>query len=76
MIKIISTLDVDLKLQHVSTEELSHALGILLQSNVYTSQFSFGFSRFSVIAPWCDRICDLAIIVVAYIHGLGNYDAM
>ena len=75
-IKIISLLDVDLKAKHVSTEELSHALGIRLQSNVHTNQVSFGFSQFSVIVPWWDRICDLVLIIGTFIHGLGKYEAM
>ena len=70
------TLDVDLKARYVSTEEILHALGIRLQSNVHTTQVSFGFSQFSVIAPWWDRSFDLALIVRTFIHGLGNYDTI
>ena len=62
-IKIIPTLDVEIKAQHVSTEEISNALVIHLQSNAHTSQVSFGLSQFSVIALWWDRSCDLDLIV-------------
>ena len=63
-------------MQYVSTEELSHALGIRLQSNIHTSQVSFGFSQFSTIAPWWGRSCDLALIVGTFIHGFGSHEAM
>ena len=69
-------LDVDLKARNVSTEEFSHTLGIRLQLNVHTSQVYFGFSQFSVIAPWRDRSCDLALIFGTFIHGIENYEAM
>ena len=75
-IKIISTLDVDFKEKHVSTEELSHALGTRIKSNVHTSQVTFGLSRFSVIAYLWDRSCDLALIVGTFIRGLGKYESM
>ena len=72
----MSALDVDLKAQHISTEELLYAPGICIQSNIETSQDPFGISQFSVIASCWDRSCGLAIIVGTFIHGLGNYDAM
>ena len=69
-------LDVELKLRHVSTEDLSHALEVFPQSNFHTSQFSFEFPRLLVIATWWYISCDLALIVGTFIRGLGNYDAM
>ena len=65
-------LDVDLKARYVSTEELLHALGIRLQSNVHTNQVSFGLSQFSVITPWWDRSYDLALIVGTFLFFLAG----
>jgi len=70
-IKDLSTLDIDLKSRHVSTEELSHALGMGL-----SNQHSLKSSAISSLAPWWNRNCDLALMVGTFIHGLGNYEAM
>mmetsp|Transcript_46338 Transcript_46338/g.69923 ORF Transcript_46338/g.69923 Transcript_46338/m.69923 type:complete len:1184 (+) Transcript_46338:1551-5102(+) len=67
--KDLSTLDADLKSRHVTTEELSHCLGIHLPRPRF-------YSDCAPPAPWWDRSCDLALIVGTFIHGLGNYEAM
>lgn len=67
--KDLTTLDVDLKARHVTTEELSHSIGISLDVDV-------GDELMHNLAPWWDRACDVSLIIGTFIHGLGNYDAM
>lgn len=64
----VSSLDLDLKARHVTTEELLHALGTRLYSSSSESIVS--------CAPWWDWSCDIGIVVGTFIHGLGNYDGM
>lgn len=73
-----SSLDLDLKARHVSTEELSHALGIkLLSSNAGNNRFkTFASVSLQTCAPWWDRSCDLGLLIGTFIHGLGNYEAI
>ena len=73
-----STLDLDLKARHVSTEELSQALGVnLISLERGGNRFkSIGPESFLTCAPWWDRSCDLGLLVGTFIHGLGNYEAM
>jgi len=61
----LGSLDVDLKIRVVSTEELLLIIG----------------SKFKKVAPsppaaWWDRSCDIALLIGTFVHGLGNYDAM
>jgi hypothetical protein len=65
--KDLSTLDIDLKSRHVTTEELSHVLGTYL----------VGHRRpYDPPAPWWDRCCDLALVIGSFAHGLGNYESI
>ena len=64
----VSTLDLDLKARHVTTEELLHALGSRLTSSSPESVVS--------CAPWWDWSCDIGLVVGTFIHGLGNYEGM
>ncbi|KAL7487630.1 hypothetical protein ACHAW6_013214 [Cyclotella cf. meneghiniana] len=68
-----STLDLDLKARHVSTEELMYALGANLMSSGPQSVASEHFLTF---APWWDKSCDIGLVLGTFIHGLGNYEAM
>lgn len=79
-IKDLSTLDIDLKARHVSTEELSQGLGTRLGDD-YCSMSSLArqtsySGALSILPPWWDRNCDLGLLVGTFIHGLGNYEAM
>ncbi|KAL3787638.1 hypothetical protein HJC23_011786 [Cyclotella cryptica] len=64
-----STLDLDLKARHVSTEEIMYALGANLVSNGSQSVASEHF------LTW-DKSCDIGLVLGTFIHGLGNYEAM
>lgn len=65
--KDLTSLDADLKARHVTTEELTLALGSRL-----------GVSRNDRDSPcaWWDRSCDVGLLVGSFIHGFGNYEAM
>jgi hypothetical protein len=67
----ISTLDIDLKARHVTTEELSHVIGCHLDEN---SQGDFLFRWRPAL--WWDRSCDLGLIIGTFYHGLSNYQAI
>jgi len=67
----ISSLDVDLKARHVTTEELSHAIGCRLDE----SRYGHTLLNHRPIA-WWDRSCDLALIIGTFYHGLSNYQSM
>lgn len=69
--KDLSTLDVDLKARHVTTEELSHAIGRQLEGNWINRQLAA-----SRPAPWWDRACDLGLIIGTFTYGLHSYRAM
>jgi len=69
--KDLSTLDVDLKARHVTTEELSHAIGRRLEGSWTNKQLAI-----SKPAPWWDRVCDLGLIIGSFIYGLHSYRAM
>jgi len=71
--KDLSTLDVDMKARHVTTEELTHALGANLDAHFHDGINS---PCFSSLSPWWDRSCDVALIIGSFIHGLGNYKSM
>jgi len=62
----LSTLDLDLRARHATTEELSLAIALHYREPV------------DLEAPvsWWDRNCDVALIVGSFVHGMGNYDAM
>ena len=66
--KDLSSLDVDLKARHVTTEELTHSLGRYLDC--------VGSNSIPTPAPWWDRSCDLGLVIGTFVHGLGNYDTM
>ncbi len=68
--KDLSTLDVDLKARHVTSEELGYALGEEL------SECCSGFNMEHTPALWWDRSCDLALLVGTFIHGLSRYNEM
>jgi len=69
--KDLSTLDVDLKARHVTTEELSHAIGRRLEGSWINRQLAA-----SRPAPWWDRGCDLGLIIGTFTYGLHSYRAM
>ena len=69
--KDLSTLDVDLKARHVTTEELSHAIGRQLEGNWMNKQLAA-----SRPAPWWDRACDLGLLIGTFTYGLHSYRAM
>ena len=62
----LSTLDSDLRARHVSAEELSLAAGVQYRKPV----------NLQAPATWWDRNCDIALLIGAFVHGLGNYEAM
>jgi len=63
--KSLGMLDGDLRARHLSTEELSLAVGCAL-----------GSAQGGVPVAWWNRSCDIALLVGTYIHGFGNYEAM
>ena len=69
--KDLSTLDVDLKARHVTTEELSHAIGRQLEGNWINRQLAL-----SRPAPWWDRTCDLGLIIGTFTYGIHRYRSM
>jgi len=69
--KDLSTLDIDLKARHVTTEELSYAIGRRLEGSWINKQLSA-----STPAPWWDRSCDLGLIIGTFTYGLHCYRAM
>ena len=62
----LSTLDADLRARHVSTEELSLALGAQYRKIV----------DLEAPAAWWDRSCDISLVIGSFAHGLGSYQAM
>lgn len=62
----LSTLDLDLRTRHVTTEEMALAVGSYYRDAV----------ELKPPAAWWDRSCDLALIIGSFVHGLGNYHAM
>ena len=66
-----SSLDIDLKMRHLTTEELSHAVGRRLSCSWKMTELSR-----QKPAPWWDRECDLGLILGTFLHGLNNYEAM
>lgn len=67
LIKDYSTMDLDMKTRHLTSEELVLGLGARLTVDS-------GDSRKP--AAWWDRSCDLALIVGTFVHGYGNYESM
>ena len=62
----LSTLDADLRARHVSTEELSLAIGAHYSKIV----------NLEAPAAWWDRNCDISLVIGSFVHGLGSYQAM
>ncbi len=67
----ISSLDIDLKIRHLTVEELNHSLGCLLND----------FSKIRHLSrwapsPWWDHTCDLALLIGTFLHGFGNFENM
>lgn len=64
-VKDLSTLDVDLKARHVTSEELALSLSSYIQMAGQRAP-----------ASWWNRTCDIGLLLGTFIHGFGNYDAM
>ena len=65
--KDMTSLDSDLKARHVTNEELSLSLGLVV------NHLQDGGQKPAV---WWDRSCDISLIIGSFVHGLGNYEAM
>lgn len=65
----VSCLDIDLRVRHVTTEELSHAIGKRVDE---IAEVCSSYKPTS----WWDRSCDMSILLGTFYHGLGNYSAI
>jgi len=67
LVKDYSSIDVDLKARHITSEELGLALAARLVEDT---------EEYRAPAAWWNRSCDLALLVGTFVHGFGNYEAM
>ena len=71
-VKDISTLDLDMKVRYVTTEELKMAIGERLSDPWKIRELS----QTNMIASFWDRSCDIGLILGTFLHGLRNYQPM